>query len=106
MNREQRRAFARENGVAMPPPEQPQEGTLAFGPVPVSTNVASVDTPGGGLVVLQVTTPIGVQGYFLSPDHARTLAGHLMQFATAASTGLQIVGDAQVAPPAADEAGS
>lgn len=98
MNREQRRAFARENGVPMPPAEPEQPG-LQVAPVPTTTNVGSIETPGGGLVTLQVVTPVGVQVYFLSPDHARQLGGHLAQFAMAAKSGLTIVGDAQVAPP-------
>lgn len=73
------------------PPEQPPQVQLA--PVPTVTNVAHVDTPSGAFVILQVVTPVGLAGYFLSPAHARTLAQQLHQFAAAAASGLQIVGN-------------
>lgn len=106
MNRHERRQYAREHGVPMPPPdaEQPQVvPAVPLGPVPTATDVGVLETPDGGLVVLQVFTPVGPAAYFLSADHAQALAAVLTQAAMSASTGLQIVGD--VRPDGAVELG-
>lgn len=74
------------------PPGPPAQ--LQVGPLPTQTMVAQALTPDGtAFVTLQCLTPLGMQVYFLSPDHARQLAQHLHQFASAAASGLEIVGN-------------
>lgn len=97
MNRADRRAFAKENGVPMPPPE-PNTAQLALGPVPVSTVTGTAETADGYRVILQCQTPLGVQVYFLNADHARQLASELAALASTAASGLVIAKDIPGAP--------
>lgn len=91
MNREERRAFARQNGVPMPPAEP--QATLNLGPVPVSTGIIVTETSDGPRVVLQFQTPQGFNAFFLSVEHAREMVDQLGQALTAATSGLVIAKD-------------
>lgn len=74
----------------------PEPQPLQFAPVPVSTAIAVVQTPqDGGRVLITFHTPQGVQGYFLSAEHARELVQQLDAAATGAATGL-IIANGQV----------
>lgn len=57
MSRRDRRAFAKENGVPMPP-AGPQAGALEFSAVPTEMSVEQVAAPGGPVVLLLIKTPI------------------------------------------------
>lgn len=93
MNREERRRFARTNGGPMPPPD-PAPQSIQFAPVPLSTVVqGGIDTADGPRILMVCTTPQGPNGYFLSPEHAKHLAGELHKCATAAASGLEIIGN-------------
>lgn len=91
MNREERRAFAHENGVPMPPPAETPQSPVPLQPLPVATGVGMAEIPGvGNRVLLQIWTPMsaGPFVFFLEPAHARVLAGELELRAGAAAAGL------------------
>lgn len=92
MNRAQRRAYAKENGVPMPPPDQPSGG-IALQALPFTTNLRQADLPEGPRVLMVCQDPGGVRGYFFEPEHAKAVAAELHALATAAASGLTIVGD-------------
>lgn len=90
MNREERRAFAKENGVPMPPAEQQQ---MQVSPVPVSTTVAVAQTATDTFVVMQFQTPQGVNAFFLSIDHAKAMIAELEKATLIAPTGLVVASE-------------
>lgn len=81
--------------------QQPQE--LPFQPVPTNFSVIAARVGVEEQVLLVVTTPLGQQGYFMPPDIAKQVAAFLVQHATAAASGLTVIGDAGGTP---DEAPS
>jgi hypothetical protein len=78
-----------QGGRRVTAPQQPQpEQQVEVGPIPVTTAVGVAQTPAGGLVLAQFLTPQGMNAFFLSPEHARSLAGQLTEHAAQAATGL------------------
>lgn len=66
----------------MPPAPEAAQAQIPFAPLPVRTVVGSLDTieEDGTMaprIFVQITTPFGVNGIVLSPEHADTLARQL-----------------------------
>lgn len=74
--------------VHQPDPPGAAGVRMEFGPLPTSTDVQPFQTHEGARVLVVLKTPQGINGYFLSPDHARALAEKLTECAAAAGSGL------------------
>lgn len=77
-------------------PSYPLIGQCHIGPSPIPTeySIGEARGPGGRIVVLQISTPLGVQFYFMDPDSAATFADRIRAIAAGI-----IVPVASAAPP-------
>lgn len=75
------------------PAENGQRPTVPLTPVPTQLTVGQCQSPQGGMVVLQVATPVGVAIYFLGPDAAIQVGQTLRQCGKASKAGLVLPGE-------------
>jgi len=64
---------------------------VELGPVPTLVVVGQAQGPDGNMVtILRISTPLGVQNYFLSPAHAESIGKALIEISMAARSNLVI----------------
>ncbi len=82
------RSFTRNLQPVDPPAPDPGVRPSA---VPMSTRLSQFQGPDGSIgVAFEVSTPVGVSVYFLTPEGAKSLGQQLVSMGTAGSAGLVV----------------
>lgn len=90
------RSFARQLKAAEAPTEGVQTvpgvaAPVGPSPVPMSANLNQFRAPDGSIgVVMEISTPVGVAVYFLTPEGAKGIGEQLVAMGTAGAAGLVV----------------